>query len=53
VQKDALLGLLADDPRPAYQDDPGRIYGLSYAGYNIRFKVSENTLTVISIDKDL
>lgn len=52
VQKDALLGLLADDPRPAYQDDPGRIYGLSYAGYNIRFKVSDNTLTVFSIEKD-
>lgn len=45
-----LRQILAQDPRPAYQDDPTRIYGLSYNGKNIRFRVEEDVLTVISID---
>lgn len=51
---DELAGLteiLSLDPRPSYQDDPERIYGLSYAGYNIKFKVAKNELTVISAEK--
>jgi tRNA-Thr(GGU) m(6)t(6)A37 methyltransferase TsaA len=46
---DELAGLteiLSLDPRPSYQDDPDRIYGLSYAGRNIRFSVDGNELTV-------
>lgn len=52
--QDLLKGLveaLALDPRPAYQEDPERIYGMSYAGFNVRFKVSLSLLTVVSIDK--
>ena len=45
-----LEAILSQDPRPAYHDDPERIYGLSYAGRNIKFKVEEDTLTVLSID---
>ncbi len=45
-----LLGILSQDPRPSYHGDPERIYGLSYAGYNIKFKVGDK-LTVISVDK--
>lgn len=45
----ALLEVLSHDPRPSYQKDPDRIYGLDFAGYNIRFQVKENTLTVIEI----
>lgn len=47
---DALLEVLSQDPRPSYQDDPKRIYGMSFADFNIKFKVSDNVLSVISID---
>lgn len=45
----ALRHLLAQDPRPAYQQDASRIYGLSFGGYEIKFQVQGNTLTVLSI----
>ena len=48
-KRDALLGVLSHDPRPSYQQDPDREYGLSFAGMNIRFKVVEKQLTVIDI----
>ncbi|MGN0487218.1 MAG: tRNA (N6-threonylcarbamoyladenosine(37)-N6)-methyltransferase TrmO [Acutalibacteraceae bacterium] len=41
-----LMEVLAGDPRPSYQDDPEREYGMSFAGMEIRFVVSENLLTV-------
>ena len=41
-----LLGVLAHDPRPQYQRDPNRIYGLSFGGWNIRFQVENTTLRV-------
>ena len=44
----ALRQTLALDPRPSYHNDPSREYGLSFAGYNIRFKVSDGVITVIS-----
>ena len=37
----ALLQLLAQDPRPSYQDDPGRVYGMAFAGKEVRFTVEE------------
>ena len=40
----ALREILAQDPRPAYHNDPGRVYGLAYAGLDIRFSVTENSL---------
>ena len=43
-----LIEVLSLDPRPSYQDDPERIYGLSYAGFNIKFKVSGEELKVIN-----
>ena len=46
---EALIGVLALDPRPSYQTDPDRIYGLPFAGYDVRFRVAGNTLTVIEI----
>ncbi len=48
---DAIKGILSQDPRPAYHKDPNRIYGLSYAGYNIRFKVEGDIVKVIQIIK--
>ena len=46
-----LLDCLADDPRPSYQDD-GREYGMKFAEWNVRFKVSNGVLTIIKIEKN-
>lgn len=45
----ALLGILAEDPRPAYQDDPEREYGFGFAGKEIRFRVENGRLKVTDI----
>jgi len=50
--RDGLFGVLAQDPRPAYQHDPERIYGFSYSGHEIRFRVCENRLTVCEIVRE-
>ena len=47
----AAAEVLSHDPRPSYQSDPERIYGLSFAGFDIRFLVKEETLTVIEVIK--
>lgn len=47
---DALEETLSLDPRPSYHNDPSREYGLSFSGLNVRFKVNDGVLTVISID---
>lgn len=47
----ALRGILSEDPRPHYQDDPDREYGFDFECYAIRFKVSGSTLTVTSIER--
>lgn len=48
-KRDALIGVLSHDPRPSYQQDPQREYGLSFAGLNVRFTVRDNQLTVRDI----
>lgn len=48
-KREAAIGVLSHDPRPSYQRDPDRIYGLPFAGFDIRFKVTERQLTVIDI----
>lgn len=45
-RRQALEGVLALDPRPRYQEDPNRIYGLSFAGLEVRFSVTGDHLTV-------
>lgn len=50
-ERPALLGVLAHDPRPSYQQDPQRIYGLSFGGFNVRFQVDKHRLTVIETEK--
>ena len=47
----AALALLSHDPRPSYQRNPDRIYGLPFAGFDIRFTVDGSRLTVIEIKK--
>ena len=44
-----LLAVLAHDPRPTYQKDPDRVYGMDFAGYNVRFTVADGVLTVVEI----
>ena len=47
MRDETLEAILSQDPRPAYHDDPSRIYGLSYNGRNIRFQVEGDVLTVL------
>ena len=49
-KRDALIQVLEQDPRPHYQNDPERIYGITFAGMNVKFKVAGDTLTVTGID---
>ena len=49
-EREALSALLALDPRPAYQDDPDRVYGLPFGGREVHFRVDRNVLTVIDYD---
>lgn len=44
-----LLGVLSHDPRPQYQRDPARIYGLTFGGWNIRFRVVNSVLEVLEV----
>ena len=50
-RREALVGVLANDPRPSYQSDPERVYGMSFAGYQIRFSVEDNRLTVVETER--
>jgi len=46
-ERKVLSELLAFDPRPAYQDDPERVYGMPFGGKDVRFRIENNVLTVI------
>ena len=48
-KQEAAIAVLSHDPRPSYQRKPDRVYGLSFAGFDIRFTVTENTLTVTDV----
>ncbi len=50
-KRDAAIGVLSHDPRPSYQRKPDRVYGLTFAGYDIRFQVKDDVLTVMSVEK--
>ena len=47
----AATGVLSHDPRPSYQRKPDRVYGITFAGFDIRFTVKEDVLTVIAVEK--
>lgn len=49
AKQEALLGVLSHDPRPSYQRSAERIYGLTFAGFDIRFTVENNRLTVVEV----
>lgn len=48
-KRKALLGVLAQDPRPSYQEDPQRVYGMAFAGLEVKFTVNGECLTVREI----
>ena len=47
---ETLVGVLAQDPRPRYQDDPERVYGMPFCGLDVRFKAEAGSLTVTGFD---
>jgi hypothetical protein len=51
-KRTALRGVLANDPRPRYQHDPERLYGLNFAGQNIKFTVDGERLTVREVKSE-
>ena len=51
-KRDALIGVLSHDPRPASQADPERVYGLTFGGWNVRFRVKDSTLTVVEVAQE-
>ena len=50
IDLDALIQVLTLDPRPSYQNDSDRIYGMNYSGCNVRFRVEGDVLEVIDIE---
>lgn len=50
-RREAIIGVLASDPRPSYQKDPDRIYGVDFAGFDVRFTVQGHQLTVYEVVK--
>ena len=49
ARRETLMGVLAQDPRPPYQNDPDRVYGFGFAGLEVRFRVVNGTLIVIDV----
>jgi tRNA-Thr(GGU) m(6)t(6)A37 methyltransferase TsaA len=48
-QRESLIEVLAHDPRPQYQDDPERVYGMAFGGMEVKFKVEGIQLTVLEV----
>ena len=51
-QREALLGVLAQDPRPQYQHDPERVYGMSFGRWDVKFRVCGERLEVLSLTEN-
>lgn len=49
-EQQTLVELLSQDPRPRYHDDPQRIYGMPFAGRDVRFRVADGILTVVQVE---
>lgn len=47
---DTLKQVLSQDPRPHYQDDPNKTYGMPFGGYDVKFKVQGDTLTIVAVN---
>lgn len=51
-RREALIGVLRHDPRPSYQRNAERVYGMEFAGVNVRFRVEGEVLTVVEVEKE-
>lgn len=51
-RREALIGVLSHDPRPSYQRNAERVYGMEFAGVNVRFRVEGDVLTVVEVEKE-
>ena len=51
-RQDGLIAVLAQDPRPQYQDDPDRVYGMAFAGFDVQFRVADGRLIVCAVTPD-
>ncbi|MBQ3150069.1 MAG: tRNA (N6-threonylcarbamoyladenosine(37)-N6)-methyltransferase TrmO [Clostridia bacterium] len=51
AKHDALIAVLSQDPRPSYQEDENRVYGMEFAGFDVRFTVKDRVLTVTEISE--
>lgn len=49
-KQEAAVQVLSHDPRPSYQRKPGRVYGLTFAGFDLRFTVEDDVLTVVAVE---
>lgn len=50
-KREVLLEILAQDPRPSYQNDPERLYGMAFAGMEVKFRVKEDLLKVCALER--
>lgn len=50
-KRQAVLGVLAQDPRPTYFQDPERVYGVPFAGFDVKFRVDGDTLVVCGLER--
>ena len=48
-QRESLMAVLAHDPRPQYQDDPERVYGMAFADMEVKFVINGSLLTVVDL----
>lgn len=51
-RQDGLIAVLAQDPRPQYQNDPERVYGMAFAGFDVQFRVADGRLIVCAVTPD-
>ena len=51
-RRDGLIAVLAQDPRPPYQNAPARVYGMAFAGFDVQFRVADGRLTVCAVTPD-
>lgn len=51
ADREGLVGVLAQDPRPSYQDDPDRVYGMAFGTVDVKFTVKEGKLTVVGVER--
>ena len=49
--REGLTGVLAQDPRPSYQDDPDRVYGMAFGTVDVKFTVKDGLLTVVGVER--